>query len=83
MEVGPSVGSDGTCGELSADFDVNLKVMCWNVCGWSNMNVCQFGRGVDHTDHTDIKTTQHSGASRLRASCSKFRRHLLGGIFII
>ena len=50
MEVGPSVGSDGTCGELGVDFDVNLKVMCWNVCGWSNMNVCQFGRGVDHTD---------------------------------
>ena len=34
MEVGPSVGSDGTCGELGIDFDVNLKVMCWNVCGW-------------------------------------------------
>ena len=50
MEVGSSVGSDDTCGELGVDFDVNLKVMCWNVCGWSNMNVCQFGTGVDHTD---------------------------------
>jgi len=50
QEVGHSVSSEGTCDDLGVDFDVNLKVMCWNVCGWSNLDGGQFGRGVDHTD---------------------------------
>ena len=50
VEVGHSVSSEGTCDDLGVDFDVNLKVMCWNVCGWSNLDGGQLGRGVDHTD---------------------------------
>ena len=50
VDVGPSMSSEGTCDDLGVAFDVNLKVMCWNVCGCSNLDVCQLGRGVDHTD---------------------------------
>ena len=50
MEVGASVSNEDTCADLSVDFDVNLKVMCWNIRGWSNLDVCQLGRDVDHTD---------------------------------
>ena len=45
MEVGPSVSSEDACDDLGVDFDVNLRVMSWNVCVWSNLAVCQSGRG--------------------------------------
>lgn len=38
VEVGPSVNGKGTCDDLGVDFDVNLKVMCRNVCGRSNLD---------------------------------------------
>ena len=47
VEVGPSVNSECTCDDLDVDFDVNLKVQ---VCWWSNLDVCQLGRGVDRTN---------------------------------
>ena len=44
------------CSDLHSSEDqlhelcMNLRVMCWNVCGWSNLDAGELGRGVDHTD---------------------------------
>ena len=50
VEAGLGVSSEGTCDDLGIDFGGNLRVMCWNVCGWSNLDAGELGRGVDHTD---------------------------------
>ena len=50
VQVGIGGSSDGDSGDMGTESCQNLQVMCWNVCGWSNLDVGELGRGVHHTD---------------------------------
>ena len=44
------MSSEGACDDPGTDFGGNLRFMCLIVCGWSNLDAGEMGRGIGHTD---------------------------------
>ena len=53
--------SDIDGGDLDMESVRKLSMMCWNVCGWSNLSIreTQLGRGVGENDMRSLVLKQY------------------------